>query len=109
MDSLPIIFSQGVWMGIMMGTGSFARAIGTVILSFMYVELGTSKTFVITSVMMFAYGVWMVLVYKRLEPKDAAVSPLPREAKMIFVKDVANGRNGNAVAQLEEERQALKQ
>lgn len=95
-------------MGIMMAMGSFARAIGTLILNFMYVELGTTKTFSITSVMMLAYGVWMVLVYKRLEPKEAA-SPLPREARMIVLKDVGNGRNGNGVAHLEEERQALKQ
>jgi hypothetical protein len=95
-------------MGIMMATGSFARAIGTVILSFMYVELGTSKTFIITSVMLFAYGVWMVLVRKRLEPKETA-NPLPREVKLIFHKDAADGRNGNGVVHEEEERQALKQ
>jgi len=94
-------------MGIMMGTGSFARAIGTVILSFMYVELGTTRTFCITSVMMFAYAVWLVLVYKRLNPQEAA-SHVPKEVKMIVLKDVSNGRNGNAV-HLDEERQALRQ
>jgi hypothetical protein len=94
-------------MGIMMGTGSFARAIGTVILSLMYVELGTTRTFCITSVMMLAYAIWLILVYKRLELKEpSAASPVP---KMIVLKDVSNGRNGNGSLQLEEERQALRQ
>ncbi|CAB3367038.1 Hypothetical predicted protein [Cloeon dipterum] len=99
---------QGVWMGLMMGTGSFARAIGSIVLSIMYVELGTTLTFSITSIMILAYGVWLVLVHKRLKPNDRAVLASPRQVRMIVLKENMNGKGGNAPI-ADEERQALRQ
>jgi ceroid-lipofuscinosis MFS transporter 7 len=53
---------QGVWMGMMTGSGCLSRVLGPVFGSYIYVRLGTYWTFGITTVMMAANMVWLWLV-----------------------------------------------
>lgn len=50
---------QGVWMGLMTGSGCLSRALGPVFVGYVYTRLGTYWTFGFTSVMMFVSMIWL--------------------------------------------------
>ncbi|KAF4522922.1 hypothetical protein B566_EDAN012081, partial [Ephemera danica] len=61
---------QGVWMGIMTGSGCFSRVLGPVFVSFVYARLGTVWTFSLTAVTMALCCLWLRLVKERLVSPD---------------------------------------
>lgn len=50
---------QGVWMGLMTGSGCFSRVLGPVFVGSIYTRLGTYWTFGTTSLMMFVAMIWL--------------------------------------------------
>ncbi|KAL1138471.1 hypothetical protein AAG570_008534 [Ranatra chinensis] len=58
---------QGVWMGLMTGSGCLSRVMGPVFVSFIYTRLGPIWTFSITAAMMAATLIWLRLLMKRLK------------------------------------------
>ncbi|XP_066253732.1 major facilitator superfamily domain-containing protein 8 [Euwallacea similis] len=73
---------QGVWMGLMTGSGCLSRVMGPVFVTHVYKEYGTVWTFGMTSVMMAVSLLWLWYFQKRLEPKD------PLDAQNNGVKSV---------------------
>lgn len=61
---------QGVWMGLMTGSGCLSRVMGPVFVTYVYEEFGTVWTFGFTSVMMAVSLVWLWYFQRRLEPKE---------------------------------------
>uniref|UniRef100_A0A1A9W744 Major facilitator superfamily (MFS) profile domain-containing protein n=1 Tax=Glossina brevipalpis TaxID=37001 RepID=A0A1A9W744_9MUSC len=57
---------QGVWMGLMTGSGCLSRVMGPVFVGSIYTRLGTIWTFGFTSIMMFFSMIWLLLSRKRL-------------------------------------------
>ncbi|XP_059487395.1 major facilitator superfamily domain-containing protein 8-like [Neocloeon triangulifer] len=68
---------QGVWQGVMTGSGCASRVLGPVFLSYIYVKLGTVWTFSLTTVMMALCCLWMRLIYSRLVPPQPTNTPIP--------------------------------
>ncbi|XP_022914633.1 major facilitator superfamily domain-containing protein 8 [Onthophagus taurus] len=60
---------QGLWMGLMTGSGCFSRVLGPVFVTYIYTEYGPNWTFGITAVMMIMITVWLQIFNNRLEPK----------------------------------------
>ncbi|KAK9693120.1 Major Facilitator Superfamily [Popillia japonica] len=60
---------QGVWMGLMTGSGCFSRVLGPVFVTYIYTKFGTNWTFGMTTIMMILIMVWLLIFNKRLEPK----------------------------------------
>ncbi|CAG9769661.1 unnamed protein product [Ceutorhynchus assimilis] len=61
---------QGVWMGLMTGSGCLSRVMGPVFVTHVYEEYGTVWTFGMTSAMMAVSLLWLWYFEKRLEPKE---------------------------------------
>ncbi|XP_055379060.1 major facilitator superfamily domain-containing protein 8 isoform X1 [Condylostylus longicornis] len=59
---------QGVWMGLMTGSGCLSRVMGPVFVGYIYTRLGTYWTFGTTGVMMLVSMIWLHLFRKRLIP-----------------------------------------
>lgn len=57
---------QGVWMGLMTGSGCASRVLGPIFVGLIYTRLGTYYTFGITGVMLIISILWLQLVNKRL-------------------------------------------
>ncbi|XP_066999586.2 major facilitator superfamily domain-containing protein 8 [Anabrus simplex] len=76
---------QGVWMGLMTGSGCLSRVMGPVFVSYIYTRLGTIWTFGITTVMMALSMVWLQLVDSRLVVPDPDKPPAqePEEEKPL--------------------------
>lgn len=51
---------QGVWMGLMTGSGCFSRVLGPVCVGSLYTRLGTNWTFGFTSVMMLVSMIFLL-------------------------------------------------
>ncbi|CAH0552806.1 unnamed protein product [Brassicogethes aeneus] len=65
---------QGVWMGLITGSGCLSRVMGPVFVTYIYEEYGTVHTFILTTVMMAACLLWLTLFTKSLVPKDLVVN-----------------------------------
>lgn len=52
---------QGVWMGLITGSGCLSRVFGPVFVGSIYTRLGTYWTFGITSIMMLASMIWLLI------------------------------------------------
>lgn len=76
---------QGVWMGLMTGSGCLSRVLGPVFVSYVYTEFGTIWTFSITTGMMFAAMVWLHFVTSRI---NNAVSGMLQGTKKETVDEV---------------------
>lgn len=61
---------QGVWMGMITGSGCLSRIMGPVCVGFVYTRYGTYATFVGTAVMMLVAMVWMWLFRDRFVIED---------------------------------------
>lgn len=61
---------QGVWMGLMTGSGCLSRVLGPVAVTYIYTEFGTTWTFGMTTVMMVVAMIWLFLFEKRLVTED---------------------------------------
>ncbi|KAF5303506.1 hypothetical protein FQR65_LT08205 [Abscondita terminalis] len=61
---------QGVWMGLMMGSGSLSRALGPVFVTYVYTKFGTIWTFSITIAMMIFIIVCIYMCLNRFVPFD---------------------------------------
>lgn len=61
---------QGVWMGLMTGSGCMSRALGPVFVTYIYTEFGTIWTFSMTTVMMVFSMVWLWKFESRLVTED---------------------------------------
>ncbi|XP_030373416.1 major facilitator superfamily domain-containing protein 8 isoform X2 [Scaptodrosophila lebanonensis] len=59
---------QGVWMGLMTGSGCLSRVLGPVFVGSIYTRLGTYWTFGVTSVMMLISMFWLLGTNKLLIP-----------------------------------------
>ncbi|XP_046670778.1 major facilitator superfamily domain-containing protein 8 [Homalodisca vitripennis] len=57
---------QGVWMGLMTGSGCLSRVLGPVFVSYVYTRLGPVWTFGFTTAMMLVAMIWLQFVVKRL-------------------------------------------
>lgn len=57
---------QGLWMGILISTGSLSRATGPIFVTYIYTEFGTHWTFSILGCAMFFVLVLTLILYKRL-------------------------------------------
>lgn len=75
---------QGVWMGLMTGSGCLSRVMGPVFVTYIYTEFGTYWTFGMTTVMMVVSMAWLLWVSKRLAIK------LIKEEIATELKDVNN-------------------
>lgn len=61
---------QGVWMGLMTGSGCLSRVMGPVFVGYIYTRLGTNWTFGFTTVMMAVAMMWLYIYKDRLIPPD---------------------------------------
>lgn len=61
---------QGVWMGLMTGSGCLSRFMGPVFVSYVYTRLGTLWTFGITTAIMVVSMAWLLLFQGRLIVPD---------------------------------------
>lgn len=61
---------QGVWMGLMTGSGCLSRVMGPVFVGYIYTRLGTNWTFGFTTVMMAVSMIWLYIYKDRLIPPD---------------------------------------
>ncbi|XP_044739182.1 major facilitator superfamily domain-containing protein 8 [Chrysoperla carnea] len=61
---------QGVWMGLMTGSGCFSRVMGPVFVSYIYTMYGTIWTFGITLAMMIGCQIWLIIFERRLIPVE---------------------------------------
>lgn len=52
---------QGVWMGLITGSGCFSRIMGPVCVGYMYTRYGTYATFGFTTIMMVVAMIWLWL------------------------------------------------
>lgn len=58
---------QGVWMGLITGSGCFSRVIGPIFVVYIYTHYGTIWTFSSTAVMMAVSMIWLHIFSRRLE------------------------------------------
>ncbi|KAL5274405.1 MFSD8 family protein [Megaselia abdita] len=72
---------QGVWMGLMTGSGCFSRVLGPVFVGSIYTRLGTYWTFGTTSLMMFLAMLWLWYY------KDVLICPV-YEKPSVEMKDM---------------------
>ncbi|XP_060524429.1 major facilitator superfamily domain-containing protein 8 isoform X2 [Cylas formicarius] len=75
---------QGVWMGLMTGSGCLSRVMGPVFITYVYEEYGTIWTFGFTTVMMAVSLVWLLCFRKRLEPVDLESLAIPDRQMQDF-------------------------
>lgn len=61
-------------MGLLTGSGCFSRVLGPVFVTYIYTEYGTTVTFGLTTAMMFACLVWLLVFSKRLVPQEIVVN-----------------------------------
>lgn len=61
---------QGIWMGLITGSGCLSRVMGPVFVSYIYTELGTTWTFGMTTVMMALSMIWLYIFLDRLIPQE---------------------------------------
>ncbi|KAF5280086.1 hypothetical protein FQA39_LY18153 [Lamprigera yunnana] len=59
---------QGVWMGLMTGSGCLSRVLGPVFVTYIYTKFGTIWTFSMTTAMMVILIIWLYCCLKRLIP-----------------------------------------
>lgn len=57
---------QGVWMGLLTGSGCLSRVLGPIIVTYIYTEWGTNLTFILTAVMMLISMIWLLIVSNRI-------------------------------------------
>ncbi|KAF7271162.1 CLN7/MFS domain-containing 8 [Rhynchophorus ferrugineus] len=81
---------QGVWMGLLVGSGCCSRVMGPVFVTYIYEEFGTLWTYCLTSSMMMGSLLWLFFFRKRLEPKNLAIEK-DRELKELVKVQVDNG------------------
>ena len=62
---------QGVWMGLMTGTGCASRVMGPIFVGLIYTRMGIYQTFGITGATLVVSMLWLSLVSKRLVPLKA--------------------------------------
>ncbi|XP_044259326.1 major facilitator superfamily domain-containing protein 8 isoform X2 [Tribolium madens] len=61
---------QGVWMGLMTGSGCLSRVMGPVFVTYIYEEFGTIWTFGLTTAMMVVCLLWLLYFNKTLMPTE---------------------------------------
>ncbi|XP_065349377.1 major facilitator superfamily domain-containing protein 8-like isoform X2 [Cloeon dipterum] len=104
---------QGVWQGLLTGSGCLSRVLGPIFLSYVYVNLGVVWTFSLTTVMMAVCCVWMGLVYKRLTPPQLTSTPVPLTSdvsklpRTIVIGKASGASRANTKDGSNEERQTL--
>lgn len=59
---------QGLWMGLMTGSGCLSRVLGPVFVGFIYTRLGTYWTFGFTSILILITMTWILIFRNRLIP-----------------------------------------
>ncbi|XP_063909140.1 major facilitator superfamily domain-containing protein 8 [Zophobas morio] len=76
---------QGVWMGLMTGSGCLSRVMGPVFVTHIYEEFGTVWTFGLTAVMMVLCLLWLLYFNKTLIPVEIILEPEGQELKEIHL------------------------
>ena len=76
-----LLYSQGVWMGVLTGAGCLSRALGPVFVATVYARYGPTPTFSSTAALTFAALLALRAVYKRLKPPPLA----PPEQEMVVL------------------------
>jgi ceroid-lipofuscinosis MFS transporter 7 len=74
---------QGVWMGLMTGSGCLSRVMGPVFVTYIYEEFGTIWTFGLTTVMMISCLFWLLYFNSVLIPGEIECVPEGQELKEI--------------------------
>ncbi|XP_061387994.1 major facilitator superfamily domain-containing protein 8 [Musca vetustissima] len=72
---------QGVWMGLMTGSGCLSRVLGPVFVGSIYTRWGTFWTFGLTSIMMLVSMIWLLLSRNCLIPPIIVDARDPLELK----------------------------
>ncbi|XP_023299589.2 major facilitator superfamily domain-containing protein 8 isoform X1 [Lucilia cuprina] len=80
---------QGVWMGLMTGSGCLSRVFGPVFVGSIYTRLGTYWTFGITAIMMLFSMIWLMIEKKRLIP------PTFESTEPVELKDLNTTKREN--------------
>ncbi|KNC30590.1 hypothetical protein FF38_11972, partial [Lucilia cuprina] len=80
---------QGVWMGLMTGSGCLSRVFGPVFVGSIYTRLGTYWTFGITAIMMLFSMIWLMIEKKRLIP------PTFESTEPVELKDLNTAKREN--------------
>ncbi|XP_037806289.1 major facilitator superfamily domain-containing protein 8 isoform X1 [Lucilia sericata] len=80
---------QGVWMGLMTGSGCLSRVFGPVFVGSIYTRLGTYWTFGITAIMMLFSMIWLLIEKKRLIP------PTFESTEPVELKDLSASKKEN--------------
>ncbi|XP_030751694.1 major facilitator superfamily domain-containing protein 8 isoform X2 [Sitophilus oryzae] len=78
---------QGVWMGLLVGSGCFSRVMGPVFVTYIYEEFGTLWTFSLSSSMMAVMLVWLLNFRKRLEPRQLGKEEEQGKELKVLVKN----------------------
>lgn len=74
---------QGVWMGLITGSGCLSRVMGPVFVTYIYENFGTIWTFGFTTVMMFVSLVWLLFFQDKLIVVETTKEPEEQELKEI--------------------------
>ncbi|XP_037937280.1 major facilitator superfamily domain-containing protein 8 isoform X2 [Teleopsis dalmanni] len=80
---------QGVWMGLMTGSGCLSRVMGPVFVGSIYTRLGTYWTFGFTSIMMLVSMIWLLFSNNRLIPPVFEKTE-PVEMQTLNIKNIEN-------------------
>lgn len=84
---------QGVWMGLMTGSGCLSRVLGPVFVSVVYTRLGTIWTFSLTTAMMAVAMIGLAIV------KDKLVPPAFEKGEQQDVEKLAEVKNQDKVVE----------
>lgn len=60
-----LLLQQGTWMGMLIGSGCFARMLGPIFITFIYTTYGTKWSFSLISVFQMIMFLWLLLLEKR--------------------------------------------
>nr|XP_023023501.1 major facilitator superfamily domain-containing protein 8 [Leptinotarsa decemlineata]XP_023023502.1 major facilitator superfamily domain-containing protein 8 [Leptinotarsa decemlineata] len=86
---------QGVWMGLMTGSGCLSRVMGPVFVTYIYEQYGTIWTFTLTAIMMLSCLIWLLSFQTVLNPKEMVSKNEGRELNdaMHFESVILNEEN----------------
>ena len=85
-NTVTLTLLQGLWMGILTTSGSVARVVGPVFVSFIYEKYGTWLLFGLVALSLGLSFIVTVLAYRQLVPYDVSVRNRPFLQQIQFWK-----------------------
>lgn len=83
---------QGVWMGMITGSGCFSRILGPICVGFVYTRYGTYPTFGGTAVMMIVAMLWMWLFRYRFVIEDLEKQGEAGDSRSVEMEVMIGGK-----------------